>query len=117
MKLYLIESANTPIIDHVSEDWGGCTYQCIQAQDSAELYKICTQFYNDTEYQNIIPIQDVNIINSIRGSLPYDETEEILNDIISNLLEMLKREEQQHAEIRNKYDDLLLRVETFTNEY
>lgn len=116
MKLYLIESANTPIIDHVSEDWGGCTYQCIQAQDNAELYKICAQFYDDTDYQNIVPIQDINIINSIRGSLPYDETEEVLSDIISNLLEMLEREEQQHEEVRQKYDDLLLHTEKFTKE-
>lgn len=117
MKLYLIENADTPIIDHVSEDWGGCTYQCIQAQDSAELYKMCTQFYDDIEYQNIIPIQDKSVINSIRGSLPYDETEEVLSDIISNLLEMLEREERQHEEVRQKYDDLLLRTEMFTKEY
>lgn len=76
----------------------------------------CAQFYDDTDYQNIVPIQDINIIDSIRGSLSYDETEKVLSDIISNLLEMLEREERQHKEVRQKYDDLLLRTETFTKE-
>lgn len=117
MKLYLIESANTPIIDHLSEDWGGCTYQCIQAKDSAELYKMCAQFYNDTEYQNIVPITNMDAIRSIHHSLPYEETEDVLSDIIENLLEMLERKEKQHKEIAEKYNDLLMRVETFTKEY
>lgn len=117
MKLYLIECANTPIINHECADQDSCSFQCVQAKDSTELHKICANMYNNTEFQNIIPINNMDIIQSIRDNLNYETTEEVLSDIIENLLGMLKREERQHKEIEEKYNDLILRIEQFTLEY